>query len=170
MYLIPVQSFPLLTSMLCNSNIDKAVVLRGMYDLTWFGQSYAMVNTSLKVSFISCAEQPSTMFISNTLSPVMFSACFPLLRVALSEGVLQTPIVYSEHLYASNRNTAQVVLYKCKSRSTSEQSLYPTRTAAPKGFSLTCAWAEGMASLLFRPSALSLLTLPDLYWVHLWLT
>lgn len=75
-----------------------------------------MVNMSLKVSFISCAEQQRIVLISNTLSSVIFAACFPLLRVALPEGVLQTPIVYSERWYTSNRNIAQVVLCKCKPR------------------------------------------------------
>lgn len=95
-----------------------------------------MVNMSLEVSFMSSAEQPRIVLIPNSLSPVIFAACFPLLRVALPEGVLQTPIVYSEHLYTSNRNIAQAVLCKCKPRYNNRTKPVPTWTAAPRGFSL----------------------------------
>lgn len=71
------------------------------------------------------------------LSPVIFAACFPLLRVALPEGVLQTPagrafptrsVLQTETQH--RQHSAAVEL-----GTTSERSLCPACTAAPRGFS-----------------------------------
>lgn len=45
--------------------IDKVIVVREMYDLTWSEQGYAMVNMSLKVSFMNWVYQRRLTVISS---------------------------------------------------------------------------------------------------------
>lgn len=92
--------------------------------------------------------QPNVL-ISNSLSQAIFAACFPSLKVALPEGVLQISTVHT-----SSRSTAWILLSRCKVRyNIRAQPLSYLNYISQRLSSIL----EGMLSLLFSLSTLGLI-------------
>lgn len=129
---------------LCKGKADEGYCSKSSVwpDLIWVGLCNGQ--HVLESCFYELSVVQPTVFISNNLSQAIFAAFFSLLRVAFPEGALQTPTVHT-----SNRNTAWILLCKCKPR----YNIRVQPLQLPEAFLLTSAWLEGMVSLLFNLSS-----------------